>query len=282
MSLSPRLLPVLAVAVGGVLAVRALASLEAAPDFLRSAQAWAEEAGPASAGGPASKGGEAPSAAAGAAARSASPAVCAPTAAELAREAGLSPAELRVLQSLQARRGELDLREQSMETQLALLAAAETKLEARVRAMNALKTELTGLLAQAEEKESTEIQRLVTVYQAMRPKDAAAVMASLDDRVLIPVASRMKERSLAAILAQMPPAAARRLTEKLAGRFASTDGMAERIADASGARMQSAARAAAPPPARTAAAPPARVAAPPAEKAAPESPQTVASSPGGA
>lgn len=275
MSLSPRLLPVLAVAVGGVLAVRALASLEAAPDFLRSARAWAEEAGPASAGGPAVKGGEAASTSADAASRPPPPAVCAPTAAELAREAGLSPAELRVLQSLQARRGELDVREQSIETQIALLAAAEAKLEARVRTMNALKTELTGLLTQAEEKESTEIQRLVTVYQAMRPKDAAVVMASLDDRVLIPVASRMKERSLAAILAQMPPAAARRLTEKLAGRFASTDGMAERIADASGARPQAATRSPAPAAARTAAPPPAA-------KSAPEAPQTVASSPGGA
>lgn len=274
MSLSPRLLPVLAVAVGGVLVVRALAGLEAAPDFLRSAQARAEEAGQASAGGPAAKGGEAASTSAEAPARPPAPSICAPTAAELAREAGLSPAELRVLQSLQARRGELDVREQSIETQIALLAAAEAKLEARVRAMNALKTELTGVLAQAEERESAEIQRLVTVYQAMRPKDAAVVMASLDDRVLIPVASRMKERSLAAIMAQMPPAAARRLTEKLAGRFATTEDMAERIASASGARPQSEPR--------PAAGQSARAPRPPAAKSAEDTPPTTASSPSGA
>ena len=47
-------------------------------------------------------------------------AVCAPTAAELAKEAGLSPAELNVLQNLGARRGELDQREQDLSTQVAL------------------------------------------------------------------------------------------------------------------------------------------------------------------
>ena len=158
-------------------------------------------------------------AAATAAARPAA-AVCAPSAAELAREAGLSPAELRVLQSLGTRRGELDAREQAFETQVALLNAAEAKLDAKMRALNGLKAELTGLVTQANTQRDAEIVRLVKVYESMKPKDAAAVMATLDDRVLIPVAAKMKERNLAAILAQMPRPQAKSLTEKLADRFA--------------------------------------------------------------
>ena len=72
--------------------------------------------------------------------------VCAPTAAELAKEAGLSPAELQVLQNLGARRGQLDQREEDLSTQLALLAAAEAKVDAKVRALTGLKSDIKGLL----------------------------------------------------------------------------------------------------------------------------------------
>ena len=47
--------------------------------------------------------------------------MCAPTAAELAKEAGLSPAELQVLQSLQSRRGQIDDREKDLDTEVQLL-----------------------------------------------------------------------------------------------------------------------------------------------------------------
>ena len=52
----------------------------------------------------------------------------------------------------------------------------------------------------------------------MKPRDAAAVMATLDDKVRIPVAAKMKDSALAAILSQMPTAEAKKLTESLAQR----------------------------------------------------------------
>src|SRR5690242_3110808 len=96
----PRLLPLAAVAVGGVLAVKVLMGVGALPDLLSGARAMAEGRAPGAA-----PGAVAPDASlsptAGAATSAARPApVCAPTAAELARSAGLSPAELQVLQSL--------------------------------------------------------------------------------------------------------------------------------------------------------------------------------------
>jgi len=147
------------------------------------------------------------------------PAVCAPTAAELAKEAGLSPAELQVLQSLGARRGQLDQREQQLDVQLALLAAAEAKLDAKVRALTGLKADIKGLMTQADSKQDAEIDRLVKVFEAMKPKDAAPRMVLLDDSVRLPIAAKMKERSLSAIIAQMPPPEAKRLTESLSRRF---------------------------------------------------------------
>lgn len=199
----PRLLPLIAIAIGGVVAVRAVG---AGPGMFEGAKAWAEEATTA----------VTPAAAA---APKAVPAVCALTPEQLAQQAGISPAELRIIQSLSARRTQLDARDADFATTLPLMVAAEQKLDAKVQALNAIKAEVQGLLGQVDAKEKAETDRLVAVYSAMRPREAAAIFATLEDSVRLPIASAMRPRGLSAILAQMPAPAARELTEKLARRF---------------------------------------------------------------
>ena len=199
MSKIPRLLPLIAVAIGGVVLVRAVG---VAPGLFDGARAWAEEVAPA--------GDVAPAPVAAAAA------VCALTPEQLAQQAGISPAELRILQSLKGRRTELDARDADLGSMLPLLATAEQKLDARVAALEAVKAEVRVLLGQVSDQEKAENDRLVAVYSAMRPREAARVFATLDDDVRLPVAAAMRPRSLAAIMAQMEPAAARALTEKRA------------------------------------------------------------------
>lgn len=231
----PRILPLVGVAAAGVLAVNALAGARSLPDMVHGARAFAEEIAKPVKGAKAkdeaknAKEGEgaatpdAATAAVDAAARlppAAKPApVCAPTAAELAKQAGLSPAELQVLQSLGARRGQLDQRETDLNTQLALMAAAEAKLDAKVKALNGLKGDIQGLMGQANAKEQAEVDRMVKVFEGMKAKDAAPRMTVLADNVRLPIAAKMKERALSAILAQMSPAEAKRLTESLSNRF---------------------------------------------------------------
>jgi flagellar motility protein MotE (MotC chaperone) len=218
----PRILPLVGVAVGGVLAVNALAGASSLPDLFHGAKAFAE--GVSKPDAKAGHGEEAPSAeSAGhdaAASTAPPPRVCAPSATDLAREAGLSPAELRILQSLGARRGQLDQREQDIDVQLQLLSAAEAKLDAKVKALNGLKGDIQGLLGQADSQKSAEVDRMVTVFSSMKPKDAAARMTILDDAVRLPIAAKMKERTLSLILANMTPVDAKSLTERLANRFA--------------------------------------------------------------
>ena len=277
MSKIPRLLPLIAVAIGGVVLVRAVG---VAPGLFEGAQAWAEEAVPGAA----------------TAAPAAAAAVCALTPEQLAQQAGISPAELRILQSLSGRRTELDARDADLASMLPLLATAEQKLDAKVAALEAVKAEVRILLGQVTEQEKAENDRLVAVYSAMRPREAARVFATLDDDVRLPVAAAMRPRSLAAIMAQMEPAAARVLTEKLARRFEARQQLAARAAAAAAASAPVAAEAApvatgaapaaatpapapvaaaeTPPPARAAARPPARrpAARPAARTPAPETP----------
>ena len=215
----PRILPIIGVTVVGVLAVNAMSGAKSIPDMLSGAKAFAEGAAK-----PDAKGGEKAASAADAgkdAAAKTPPAICAPSASDLAKEAGLSPAELRVLQSLGQRRGQLDQREQDIDVQLQLLAAAESKLDAKMKALNGMKGEIQGLLGQADAKKEAESGRLVLVYSAMKPKDAGARMALLDDSVRLPIAAKMKERTLSMILANMSPNDAKILTERLANRMSS-------------------------------------------------------------
>jgi len=268
----PRILPLVGVAVGGVLAINALAGARDLPDLISGAKAFAEEAAgkpakPPRAAKPAKAEGQAkvaeakpaddisaplfapngavtppPAAAAtgeakDTAATTALPPpnampknVCAPTAAELAKEAGLSPAELQMLQNLGARRGQLDQREADLSTQLALLAAAEAKLDAKTKVLAGLKADVAALLAQADGREASEVDRLVKVYEGMKPKDAAARLSILDDTVRLPIAAKMKERALSAVIGQMAPSDAKKLTESLAHRFAAAQTLAQNAA----------------------------------------------------
>jgi flagellar motility protein MotE (MotC chaperone) len=152
--------------------------------------------------------------------------VCAPSAADLAKAAGLSPAELQVLQSLQSRRGQIDDREKDLDTEIQLLAAAEAKLDAKLKSMNGLKGDIQALMGQADQKTQAEVDRLVVVYSKMKPQDAAAVMAQLDDKVRLPIAAAMKPAVLSAILGKMGTMEAKDLTEKLAHRFAPVQALA--------------------------------------------------------
>jgi len=260
----PRILPLVGIAVGGVLAINALAGAQSLPDMLSGAKAFAEEAAkpikpkaakadakakaadPAAAAAPAVPaipGGATTATAADAAGKDAAATgaglppptiqprpVCAPTAAELAKEAGLSPAELQVLQNLGARRGQLDQRESDLSTQVALLAAAEAKLDAKVKVLTGLKADVQALLAQANGREADEVDRLVKVYEGMKPKDAAARMAILEDSVRLPMAAKIKPRALSAIVGLMPPQDAKKLTESLARRFSAAQTLAQNAA----------------------------------------------------
>ncbi|PQZ75887.1 MULTISPECIES: MotE family protein [unclassified Brevundimonas] len=245
MSKLPRLLPLIAIAIGGVVAVRAAG---VAPELFQGATAWAQEAVTA----------ETPGEGGGAAAAKPAPAVCALTPEQLAQQAGISPAELRIIQSLSKRRDALDARDADFATTLPLMVAAEQKLDAKLQALEALKGEIATLVGQVDEKEKAETDRLVAVYSAMRPKEAAAVFNTLDDSVRLPVAAAMRPRTLAAVMAQMPPAGARELTEKLAKRFQSQQFAARAAAATAGATPATPAVV----PAAAPAAAPARTAAP--------------------
>lgn len=167
--------------------------------------------------------GEAPKAAASAAAPAPAstatgpavgPPMCLPV--DLAKEAGISAAEFRLLQSLQERRQTLDSRERDIVTRENVLKAADGRIGERLTALKAVEGNIQKLLGQVDELEAARITSLVAVYEKMKPKDAARIMEGLDEEVLIKIAQRMKTQPMAMVLANMSGERARRITQRLA------------------------------------------------------------------
>ena len=69
-----------------------------------------------------------------------------------------------------------------------------------------------------DDGDAARLKALVTMYETMKPKDAAKIFDRLDIKVLIEVASQMRPQQMAAVLAQMNAEAAERLTVELASR----------------------------------------------------------------
>lgn len=122
-----------------------------------------------------------------------------------------SPAQRALLERLQQRREELDIKARDLELRENLMKEAEQRLEAKLN-------ELKMLEASGNDKpvDNDRMKSLVVMYEGMKPKDAARIFDKLDMKVLVEVARAMKPAKLSDVLAVMAVEPAQRLTIELA------------------------------------------------------------------
>lgn len=132
--------------------------------------------------------------------------------------AAISASERAILERLQERRQELDTRHRELDMRENLLRATERRLEQRANELRELETRIAGLEQRRDEAEQTRFRGVVSMYESMRPKDAARIFDTLDMSVLIEVARAMRPPKLADVIAQMQAEQAKRLTTELARR----------------------------------------------------------------
>jgi len=130
----------------------------------------------------------------------------------------MTETEIEVLQSLATRRDALDKREEEIDLREKLLTAAETRVDGKISELKGLEEQIASLLKMRDEKQEEQILSLVKMYETMKPKDAARIFENLETDVLLDVAGRMKEKSMAAILAAMKSDSAQDLTLMLVKR----------------------------------------------------------------
>jgi flagellar motility protein MotE (MotC chaperone) len=133
--------------------------------------------------------------------------------------AGVSQAEIDVLTSLAGRRDTLDERQRELDMKASVLAATEKRIDEKIAQLKALQAKIDAVMGQRDTKEAEQLDGLVRVYTAMKPKDAARIFSSLNDDVRIGVAGRMKPDTMAGILAALPSDVAQKLTVELASRY---------------------------------------------------------------
>jgi flagellar motility protein MotE (MotC chaperone) len=132
--------------------------------------------------------------------------------------AQVSPTERAVLERLQERRQELEMRAREVDIRENLLKAAEKRIESKVDEMKGVETRISTAAQQKEEADNARFKSIVVMYENMKPKDAGRIFDRLEMSVLIEVASRIKPQKMADILAQMSAEAAEKLTVELARR----------------------------------------------------------------
>ena len=134
----------------------------------------------------------------------------------------VSPSERAILERLQSRRQELEARAREIDIRESLLKAAEERAEARVEELKAIESRIATATQQKNEADAARFKGIVTMYEGMKPKDAAKVFDRLEMPVLFEIASQIAPRKMADILGLMSTEAAERLTVEMARR-AGTD-----------------------------------------------------------
>ena len=133
----------------------------------------------------------------------------------------VSASERAILERLQARRQELEARSREIDIRESLLKAAEKRIEARVEELKAIESRITAATEQKNEAEAARFKSIITMYEGMKPKDAAKVFDRLEMPVLFEIASQIAPRKMSDILGLMSTEAAERLTVELARRAGS-------------------------------------------------------------
>ncbi len=113
--------------------------------------------------------------------------------------------------SLADRQTELDLRAQ-------MLAAAEKKAAEQIARLEQARQDVSTLLDRRAAMAKADLQRLVSIYENMKPKDAARLLNETDAEILVDLLDLMQERRSAPILAEMEAAKVNQLTRTLALR----------------------------------------------------------------
>ena len=129
---------------------------------------------------------------------------------------GYMAVQMDLFKDLSKRREEIETKERALHTREALLQATEKELDRKYQELSLLRGEIEKLLETQSEEEQARIKSLVKIYEGMKPKDAARIFDTLDLDILVSVMSKMSERKLSPILANMNPERARTITIMLA------------------------------------------------------------------
>ncbi|MCR9127393.1 MAG: hypothetical protein NXH82_14865 [Rhodobacteraceae bacterium] len=124
------------------------------------------------------------------------------------------------LEAFQQREERLKSRERRVEDRMQALALAERQIDEKLVALEAAESQLRATLAVADNAAENDVARLTTVYENMKPKDAAKLFEEMDPQFAAGFLARMRPDAAAGVMTGLSPAVAYSISVILAGRNA--------------------------------------------------------------
>lgn len=131
-----------------------------------------------------------------------------------------SPDISTLLGALQDREARVTQREAELAARFQALDIAEAEVAEQIAALIEAEESLRATIALAEEASETDLGRLTTVYENMKPKDAAALFEEMSPDFAAGFLGMMRPEPAALIMTQLTPQTAHSISVVLAGRNA--------------------------------------------------------------
>lgn len=125
-----------------------------------------------------------------------------------------------LLRAVQERERKVTEREGALADRRQSLDIVEKRVQDRLVALVAAEKELANTVTFADKAAEQDVQRLVTVYEAMKPKEAAPLFEAMSPDFAAGFLGRMRPESAAAIMASLNPDFAYSISAIVAGRNA--------------------------------------------------------------
>lgn len=133
---------------------------------------------------------------------------------------GDTPDEDILLAAIREREAQLDAEEARLAERRQTLNVAEIKLAEQLEALEKARANLEETLALADEAAERDIARMTTVYENMKPADAARIFEKMDVAFAAGLLARMRPDLAATVLTSMEAEGAYALTVTIASRNA--------------------------------------------------------------
>lgn len=125
--------------------------------------------------------------------------------------------DLSYISKLTERKKELDAREAQLGELEEELHRQRAEVEVQIKRLEEMRRQIASVLNERVQIDEEKVNKLVEVYSNMKPKQAAEIIATLNEDLAVEVMGRMKKQNAAAILNLLEPQKAQVLSEKYTG-----------------------------------------------------------------
>jgi flagellar motility protein MotE (MotC chaperone) len=130
---------------------------------------------------------------------------------------GYTEEELSHFNKLNERKKELDLREAELSSLEEELHKQKLEIETRISKLELIREDVASVLKERVGIDEQRVSTLVDFYSNMKPKQAAEIIATLNEDLAVEILGKMKKKNAADILNLLEPTKARAFSEKFTG-----------------------------------------------------------------